>query len=50
MMYRVENNVPPIIVSDFFYFSNVSYSLRSGSHFHQPSANTVWDGEETISS
>ena len=46
---KVVNNIAPTIVSDLFSFSNVSYSLRSGSQFHQPSANTAWNGQETIS-
>ena len=49
MMYKVVNNIAPTIVSEPFSFSNVNYSLRSGSQFHQPSANTVWNGQETIS-
>ena len=49
MMYKVVNNIAPTIVSELFSFSNVNYSLRSGSQFHQPSANTVWNGQETIS-
>ena len=48
-MYKVVNNIAPTIVSELFSFSNVNYSLRSGSQFHQPSANTVWNGQETIS-
>ena len=48
MMYKVENNIAPTTVSDFFSFSNVNYSLRSGSQFHQPSANRVRNGQETI--
>ena len=36
-------------VSERFSFSNVNYNLRSGSQFHQPSANTVWNGQETTS-
>ena len=49
MMYKVVNNIAPTIVSDLFSFSNVNYSLRSGPQFHQPSANTVWNVQETIS-
>ena len=49
MMYNVVNNIAPTIVSELFSFSNVNYSLRSGCQFHQPSANTVWNGQETIS-
>ena len=49
MMYKIVNNIAPTIVSELFSFSNVSYSLRSGSQFHQPSANTVWNGQEAIS-
>ena len=49
MMYKVVNNIAPTIVSEFFSYSNVNYDLRSGSQFHQPSANTVWNGQETIS-
>ena len=49
MMYKVVNNNAPTMVSELFSFSNVKYSLRSGSQFHQPSANTVWNGQETIS-
>ena len=49
MMYKVVNNIAPTIVSELFSFSNVNYSLRSGSQFHQPSANTVWNGQEAIS-
>ena len=48
MMYKVVNNITPIIVSELFSFSNINYSLGSGSQFHQPSSNTVWNGEETI--
>ena len=49
MMYKVVNNIAPTMVSELFSFSNVNYSLRSGSRLHQPSANTVWNGQETIS-
>ena len=49
MMYKVVNNIAATIVSELFYFSNVNYNLRSGSQFHQPSANTVRNGQETIS-
>ena len=49
IMYKVVNNIAPTIVSELFPFSNVNYNLRSGSQFHQPSANTVWNGQETIS-
>ena len=45
MMYKVVNNIAPTIVSELFSFSNVNYSLRSGFQFHQPSANTVWNGQ-----
>ena len=48
MMYKVVSNITPIIVSELFSFSNINYSLGSGSQFHQPSSNTVWNGEETI--
>ena len=48
-MYKVVNNIAPTIVSELFSYSNVNYNLRSGSQFHQPSANTVWKGQETIS-
>ena len=49
IMYKVVNNIVPTIVSEIFSFSNVNYNLRSGSQFHQLSANTVWNGQETIS-
>ena len=49
MMYKVVNSITPTIVSELFSYSNVNYNLRSGSQFHQPSANTVWNGQETIS-
>ena len=49
MMYKVVNNIAPTIVSELFSYSNVNYNLRSGSQFHQPSANKVWNGQETIS-
>ena len=49
MMYKVVNNIAPTIVSELFSFSNVNYNLRSGSQCHQPSANAVWNGQETIS-
>ena len=42
-MYKVVNNIAPTIVSEFFSYSNVNYNLRSGSQFHQPSANTFWN-------
>ena len=48
MMYKVVKNIAPSTVSELFYFSNVNYNLSS-SQFHQPSANTVWNGQETIS-
>ena len=41
MMYKVVNNIAPTIVSELFSFSNVNYSLRSVSQYHQPSANSV---------
>ena len=49
MIYKVVNNIAPTIVSELFSFSNINYNLRSGSQFHQPSANRVWNGQETIS-
>ena len=49
MMHKVVNKIAPTIVSELFSFSNVNYSLRSGSQFHQPSANTLWNGQETVS-
>ena len=50
MMCKVANNIAPtIIVSELFSSSNVKYSLRSSSQFHQSSAYTVWNGQETIS-
>ena len=49
MIYKVVNNIAPTIVSELFSFSSVNYSLRSGSQFHQPSASTVWNGQEIIS-
>ena len=48
MMYKVVNNIAPTTVSELFSYSNVNYNLRSGFQFHQPSANTVWNGQETI--
>ena len=49
MMHKVVNNIAPTIVSELFSFSNVNYNLRSGTQFYQPFANTVWNGQETIS-
>ena len=49
MMYKVVNNIAPTIVSELFSFLYVNYNLRSGSQFHQPFANTVWNGQEAIS-
>ena len=49
MMYKLVNNNAPTIVSELFSFANVNYSLRNGSQFHQPFANRVWNGQETIS-
>ena len=49
MMYKVVNNIAPSVASELFSFSNVNCSLRSGSQFHQPFANTVWNVQETIS-
>ena len=49
MIYKAVNNIAPTIVSELFSFLNVNYSSRSGSQFHQPSANIVWNGQETIS-
>ena len=49
LMYKVVNNIAPAMVSELFSFWNVNYNLKSGSQFHQPSANTVWNGQETIS-
>ena len=46
MIYKVVNNIAPTIVSELFSFSNVRHSLRSGYQFHQPSANTVWNGRK----
>ena len=48
-MYKVANIIAPTIVSELFSFSNINYDLRRGSPFHQPSVNTVWNGQETIS-
>ena len=33
MMYKVVHNITPTIVSELFSFSNVDYSLKSGSSF-----------------
>ena len=49
MMHSVVSNIAPTIVSELFSHSNVNCNLRSGSQYHQPSANTVWNGQETIS-
>ena len=49
VMYKVVNNIAPTIVSELFSFWNVNYNLRSGSQLHQPFANTVWNGQKTIS-
>ena len=49
MMYKVVSNIAPTIVSELFSFSNVNYSLRTVSQFHQSFANTVWNGQEAIS-
>ena len=49
IMYKVVNKIAPTIVSELLSFSCVNYSLRSGSQFHQTSANTVWNGQKTIS-
>ena len=49
MMYKVVNNIGPTVLTEFFSFSAVNYKLRSGSQFHQPSANTVWNGQEIVS-
>ena len=35
--------------SYFFICPLVNYNLRSGTQFYQPFANTVWNGQETIS-
>ena len=48
-MYKVVSNIAPTIVPQLFSFSNVNCNLRSGSQFHQPLANTVWNRQETIS-
>ena len=48
-MYRFVNNAARTMVSELFSFSNVNFNLRSRSRFHQPSANTVWNGQEPIS-
>ena len=48
-MYKVVNIIAPTIVSELVSFSNVNNDLRSGSQLHQPSVNTVWNGQETIS-
>ena len=48
LMYKVVNNIALSIVSKLFSFSNVNYNLSSGSQFYQPSAHTVWNGQETI--
>ena len=48
-MYKVANNIAPTIVSEHFSFSNVNYNLRNSSQLHQPSAKTIWSGQETIS-
>ena len=49
LMYKVTNNIAPTIVSELFSSSNINYNLRIVYQFHQPSANTVWNGLETIS-
>ena len=49
MMYKVVDNIAYTIVSELSSFSNFNYNLRSGSQFHQSSANTVQNGLETIS-
>ena len=49
LMCKVTNNIAPTIISKLFSFSNINYDLRIGFQFHQPSANTVQYGLETIS-
>ena len=49
LTYKVTNNIASTIVSELLSFSNINYNTRSGSQFHQPSTNTVWNGSETIS-
>ena len=34
LMYKVTNNIAPTIVSELLSFSNINYSLRSGSQLH----------------
>ena len=41
IMYKMVKNIASTIVPELFSFSNVNYNLRSGSLFHQPSANAV---------
>ena len=48
-MNKIRSNIAPTTVSELFSFLNINYSLRSGSRFHQPCANTVWNGLKTIS-
>ena len=49
MVYKVVNNIAATVLSEPFSLSNVNYILRSGSYFHQPFANTLWNGQETVS-
>ena len=48
-MYKVVNNIAPTIVPELSSFSNFNYNLIRGCQFHQPPANTVWNGQKTIS-
>ena len=49
VMYKIVNNIAPTIVLELFSFWNVNYNLWSGSQLYQPFANTVWNGQKTIS-
>ena len=49
LMRQVVNNIAPTIIPEFFFFLNVNDDLRVSSHFHQSSANTIWNGLETVS-
>ena len=49
MIYKAVNNIAPAIVPELFSFLSIKYNLSTGSQFHQASANTVGNGQKTIS-
>ena len=48
-MYKIKNNLSPILVSEIFQNNQSAYSLRKNRYWNNPNVRTVYNGTETIS-